>query len=266
VFGALVVRQSYSILDKNKTLVLLLFAAIVLTCGYESIISSDIIVPPPVLVARRLKDLVDAGYGILGYHNDSYSATILLTLKRENIPYSSLNEQPFIPNTALRGQDDEGGLLTSCNGAKIVSPGDAVIIQDLINGQHLLSGIRCHFVKETRMPSENLITYSGYSPTAVHTFVRSFQESGILDMFFKFKEYIQFLPFRTRIEKKRSADERAEVPFQLQDPKNPLHLHRLGRSARRSISRFPRRVFPQPSHLPLLHCIRTNELRLHLIH
>jgi hypothetical protein len=98
VFGALVVRQSYSTLDKNKTLILLLFAAIVITCVYESIVSSHLIVPPPIIVAQRLKDLVEAGYGILGYDNRGDNTVIFLLLRRENISHSSLNEPPFVPN------------------------------------------------------------------------------------------------------------------------------------------------------------------------
>jgi hypothetical protein len=62
VFGALLVRQSASSLDSHKTLILLVAAAIVITCGYESIISSELIVPPPVLVARSLRDLLGSGY------------------------------------------------------------------------------------------------------------------------------------------------------------------------------------------------------------
>jgi hypothetical protein len=46
-------------------------------------------------------------------------------------------------------------------------------------------GIRCHFARETRLPDEFLITYSGYFPAPVHTVVSSFQESGILDRVYK---------------------------------------------------------------------------------
>jgi hypothetical protein len=173
VFGALFVRQSYSTLDKNKSLILLLFAAIVLTCGYESIISSTLIVPPSVLVARRLKDLVDAGYGILGYDGHVDNASIVLILRREKISYSSVNEPPFIPNTA---HVKELSLLLSCNATTAKPPRMAYLIQDWINQRHLWFGIRCHIVKETRISREQLIIYSGYFPSTVHTFVRSFQE------------------------------------------------------------------------------------------
>jgi hypothetical protein len=218
-FGALLARQSYSSLDKNKSVILILFAAIVLTCGYESIISSSLILPPPIIVARRLKDLVDSGYGIIGYDKSSYTATIFMTLQIENISYSSVNEHPFVPNTAQSNSKHTLRLLAGCNVTYLMAPGDADTMQYWINQRPLLLGLRCHVVKETRQAQAFLITYSGYFPSTVHTLVISFQESGILEMFYKFYDYSTNLALRIRVEKKRYADERAEVPLKLRDPK-----------------------------------------------
>jgi hypothetical protein len=170
-------------------------------------------------VAWRLKDLVDAGYGIGGYNDNTYTASIFSILKRENISHSSVNEPPFVPNTVLVDSDAALRLLTSCNVTHIMPPGLDDIIQDWINQHPSLLGIQCYVVKETRQTVDRQITYSGYFATSVHTFLRSFQESGILNMFYKFREYINFLSVRSRVENKRYASERAEVPFELKDPK-----------------------------------------------
>ncbi len=80
-------------------------------------------------------------------------------------------------------------------------------------------GIRCHFVKETKLPHEYLITYSGYSSPAVGTFVSSFQESGILEMLYKFWLHAEYLEIRIRRDKRKYAEEIAEIPFELKNPK-----------------------------------------------
>ncbi len=220
VFGALFTSQSYSTLNKNKTLILLLFAAIVITRGYESIVSSFLIVPPPIVVARRLADLVDAGYGSLGYDESIDNRSIFLVLRRESISHPSVNEPPFIRNTANINSEQSWRLLSNCNTTMIQEDTIHIsIFQYILDGLYLGLGIRCHFVKETRLTNENLITYSGYFPTTVHTFVSSFQESGILDMLYDFSKYAGLLQTRILIAKKNDAEEKREVPFELRDPK-----------------------------------------------
>jgi hypothetical protein len=86
-------------------------------------------------------------------------------------------------------------------------------------GQGKRQGIRCHFVKETRLAYEHLITSSGYFPSTVHTFLSSFQESGILDMLYDFWKYAELLQTRILVAKRNDAEEKAEVPFEIQDTK-----------------------------------------------
>jgi hypothetical protein len=219
VFGTLLLRQSFPSIDKKKPLVLLSFSAIVITCGYESIISSRLIIPPPLIVAHTLKDLVDSGYRIFGW-DDTYAdtSTLYLILNRENISYSSVNEAPFIPNTFMNY--DGWQLYSHCNGTSLV---DSFFELDSWQSQMDFSypgtGIRCHFVKQTKYPQEYTITYSGYSLTTFHTFLTSYQESGILDMFYKLYKCIINLEPKIRVAQKNYAEKRTEIPFELKDPK-----------------------------------------------
>jgi hypothetical protein len=222
VFGAFCVRQSMGCLNRNRTLISFLFAAIVITCGYESIISSYVIVPPPLIVARNLKDLVDAGYGIFGFDSErADNATYLWILRREKISHSSLNEPPFISNTL----DDlilggEWYFWSTCNATGIApSSFDIDFYQDKLDGFYPLSGIMCHFAKETKYPRPSLLTYSGYFATTFHTLLTSFVESGILNMLHKFGAYADQLEGRIRVGKRKYAQERTEIPFELKDPK-----------------------------------------------
>ncbi len=214
VFGALIVRQSYSTLNKNKSLILLLFAAIVLRkhhfqsshgptshrCGTDS------------QGPRRL------GYGIIGYDSYSESESIFLLLRRENISHSSVNEPPFIPNTSSSIPNQRMRMLLNCNVTTFESNSvDASFMEQIMNYSGL--GIRCHSVKETRLASEHLITYSGYFPRTVQNFLSSFQESGILDMLYDFQKYDYPLPGRILMAMEDVVEEKAEVPFELRDPK-----------------------------------------------
>jgi hypothetical protein len=201
-------------------LALVLFSAIVITCGYESIISSHLIIPPPLIVARRLKDLVDTGYGIIGHNNNISNTSIVLILKREKISHSSVIERPFVPNTHSLSLEKSVTLLSNCNSTGAIhSSIPLVAFQEQLDQIYPRLGIRCHFVKETRRPNEELITYSGYSAETVHTFVSSFQESGILDMLYSLRQYVEYLQVRIRTEKREYAEKKAEVPFELRDPK-----------------------------------------------
>jgi hypothetical protein len=169
-------------------------------------------------VARNLKELVDSGYGIFGLGNKVDNTTIVLILKRENISHRSINEQPFIPNTFYRRPTEIWRMLSRFNATgRVPSSIELDEYRDEIYAHY--PGLKCHFVKETVYPRECLITYSGYFATTFHTFLTSYKESGILDMFYKFWISADRTVVRLRVEKRRYAEKKAEVPFELKDPK-----------------------------------------------
>jgi len=54
---SILMRQSCNILEKNKLLVIFIFAAIIFTYGYEGIVSSYLTVPPPFKAYESLREL-----------------------------------------------------------------------------------------------------------------------------------------------------------------------------------------------------------------
>jgi hypothetical protein len=217
VFGALFVRQLASSLDSNKTLILSVAASIVITCGYESIISSHVIIPPPVVVARNLKDLVGSGYKILGFSNKTQTLDIFNILRRENISHSSAGEPPFSPGEPL----DRLALLSKGNVTTLATASVEIgLRQHVFDSKFPGLGIQCHYVKETTYPFIFHTTYSGYSARVFHRMLRSFQESGILGMLFKFDSFVTWFPSRLEVAKNKYREEKAaEVSFSLKDPK-----------------------------------------------
>jgi len=65
---SILMRQSCTILNKNRTLIIFILATIIFTYGYEGIISSLVIVPPPIKVFNTMKELLDNGYRIVGHY------------------------------------------------------------------------------------------------------------------------------------------------------------------------------------------------------
>jgi hypothetical protein len=219
VFAALLVRQSAASLDSNKTLILFVVAAIVITCGYESIISSDVIVPLPFREVRNLKDLVDSGYRIIGWSKGINNSTILEVLRRENIPHSSTQEPPFSPGKFTLPESIK--LLSKCNVTKLFYYRDFQDREITAKYMHTLYGnrVKCGFAKETIYEQHATITYSGYSAQGFHHVLLSFQESGILNLLFKYDAFVEFYQKRVQAANEQYRYEKAEVPFQLNDPK-----------------------------------------------
>jgi hypothetical protein len=225
VFGVLFVRQAALSLNQNKPLIPLLFAAIVITCGYESIFSSHLIVPPPPIVAQNLKELLKSGYSIFPHLTFLLSnKTIYSVLKRENISHSSLTEPPFVTDNYPWPSDfndnmTHWAIFSTYTITSIVTSPELYANQYEMDLNFPQLGMKCHFVKETKYPTENLITYSGYHVTTFQSFMNSMDESGLMDMLYSFWEYADLLHARILVEKREHAEERAEVPLKLNDPK-----------------------------------------------
>jgi hypothetical protein len=222
VFGALFVRQSCSsaVIDKNRVLILFILGAIVLTCAYESIISATVIVPPPILVARTLKELLDRGYSIYGWDDNTWNGTILSILRVENISYSSPGQPPFLPLPTLFTGVVLSELYSKCN-VTVLSPSTVQIelYQDKMDLVRPGLDIKCHFLEETTYPNLDLVTYSGYSVPTFHRVLNSWTESGIMDMLHRFETLVSTYKLKVRVDERMYREGRVEIPFELKDPK-----------------------------------------------
>jgi len=90
---AIFLRQGCTTLEKQKSLVLIILIAIVITCVSESIISSLTTIPDPFLVYNNLKDLLNNGYKVMsGGSTDGFPPIFL----RENITEYSVEDSVFL--------------------------------------------------------------------------------------------------------------------------------------------------------------------------
>jgi hypothetical protein len=109
--------------------------------------------------------------------------------------------------------------MSRCNITLLAPSTEIDLQQDVIDSLLPRRGLRCHFVKTTTYPVDFLTTYSGYSAQEFHRILLSYQESGILQMFYKFQRFVTLFQRRLRVASKMGREEEAEVPFRITDPK-----------------------------------------------
>jgi hypothetical protein len=212
-FGALFVRQGFEALNTKRILILFVLSAIVLTGGYEGVISSLVIIPPPPIVAITLKDLIDSGYTLHGWKKNVEHGTILNILKRENVPYTTVTQWPFVT-----GREKEIWRFWESNSV-IIEDMKIEISQEIADYFYPHLGLKCHHVKETVYPRQFHITYSGYASHTIQILMRSFTESGVLGMWYSYASYATNIIAKLRSERRKYREANTETPFELNDPK-----------------------------------------------
>jgi len=96
---SILMRQSCTVLNRHRTLIIFIFATIIFTYGYEGIVSSFVIVPPPIIVLENLKDLLTHRYQIIGNRNHPVLQKVFM---EENIT-QFFNTSFVPPGDSLRG-------------------------------------------------------------------------------------------------------------------------------------------------------------------
>jgi len=84
VFGILMRQECRALQGRRKLVIVFVLVAIVLTYGYEGIISSLLTVSPPILVYAKLKPMLEDGYKIMHVLGSDIGSTLRL-FQKENI-------------------------------------------------------------------------------------------------------------------------------------------------------------------------------------
>jgi len=178
-------RQSCTILERNRIIIIFIFATIIFTYGYEGVISSFLTIRPPIIILETLRDLIENGYKIIEANRDGGYHTLRALLKKENIStsYTELIER------TIRTPE----VLSHCNTTvaepshHIESLGNAVVKGFGENG------IKCHATKPTGRDYERIYFFFGPMKKDLYTFGCRLLESGILNMMHNYKHYFQEL-------------------------------------------------------------------------
>jgi len=185
---SVLMRQSCTILEKNKILIIFILATVIFTYGYEGIISSLLTVPPPVIVFRTLRDLIVNNYKILGVYErkDGKYSELDAVFKQENITASVSSS--IVANSSRWMDYYLTALLAQCNTTWTLSKySEDTHVRNI--GLRF-PGIKCHSAKHTRKIYYTNYFFFGHSKEALSKISRTWMESGLLSMIDDLAHYI----------------------------------------------------------------------------
>jgi len=202
-------------LNRNRTLLLFIFATIVVTCIYESIISSFVTIPTELVVFRTLTELLDNGYKIAGYHENKDLFELKVLFQREGIPLERINSS-LVLGMAYISDRMKYELLKECRSAVLNTEQR---IQPAVRMKMLqyFKGVRCHSVVEPVIVRNLLDLYTGFDHRRIAATSQQMMESGILEMYSSLQTFITHLPYNRDFVLLEEKMEGRETPFSLTD-------------------------------------------------
>jgi len=214
---SILMRQSCTVLNRNKWLIIFILAAIIFTYGYEGVISSYITVPPPLIIIGTLKELLGKRYKIVAQTPNNFNVSELKWIyQQENITDT--------PEATVVNQSDRftsakiNELLTQCNTTNEVPERSWDSIHLAV--ELLLPGISCHYASNTVMPRPVVFFFFGYLQRELGQIGQRFSEAGILLMYKKYHSYLSFITFSHLYRQGiMEADKYKTVAFPMSDPK-----------------------------------------------
>jgi len=174
-----------------------MLVCIVITCGYESIISSFITVPPPFIIFTNLQDLLDNGFKILTPTDRSSTSEDEL---RMHNAWKNLFEVNNITSHELKsslitiedlsykeiGSKLAGGNITH------LTPFRRQI------SRYELEGKGCYFAPETEYVGMRKSIFSGFDGWKLYKAMSNLSSSGIYRMYQRFSFYIEFIILKSQ--------------------------------------------------------------------
>jgi len=176
---AIILRQPASVLEENKVLVVLMLVCVVITSGYESIISGVLTVPPPFNIMSSLKELIDNGFEIIGGDTSARSPELKELFERENITSHSLESRFDRDFTAV------ADILLTLVAGNITMPYN---FYKGITRRVIINKI-CYFAPETEFSKNNRVVFSGNDRGKLYKAMGCLVETGIMRMYKAFYNY-----------------------------------------------------------------------------
>jgi len=206
---SILMRQSCSILNNRRILVLFSLITIVLTYGYEGVVSSFLTAPSPLLIVNTIGDLVHDGYRIVVGRLNLVGDTPRWVKTIMN--QTNLTEDQLTPLFVDGDRDsDFYGLFAHCNHTTFMDSGirSKILLIEMNEEVKKVSGATCHSTKLGISGSEfaliNLIW--GPAHAEVGRWTRNLIEFGVLDLIRKFTDFVMVVPFLRRKEKQEYLD------------------------------------------------------------
>jgi len=187
----ILLRQECTVLiGIKKYLIIFILMVIVITYGYEGVISSLLTIRPPIISFNTMKELLDHGIKIL-FRDHGRMYKLLGVFKRENISEDSLETHLlYIPHEYK--YFDLSPLLVNGNTTLKIP-----VHLSLDWKAHLkrdFPHVHCYVAKKSGYSSENTINLHGPFRSVLARITYAFLESGILFMYGNWENYLIKLP------------------------------------------------------------------------
>jgi len=204
-------RQGISVLTGKQMLVILMLVTIVITCCYESIISGYLTVPPPFVIVKSLKELIDEGYKIIGYGQGEHSELEEI-FKNENITSHSLTES--MVNGSFSWTLEER--ITALSAANTTLPlhKSSKYDKELLTPE--LTSKMCYYAPQTRFSQPVPMIFGGLEGFKFARAAQLLKESGVLQMYSRL-HYFMSLYSTNRIRDLIESVQQEPLPFKVSD-------------------------------------------------
>jgi len=212
---SILMRQSCTILEKNRMLLIFILATIIFTYGYEGIISSFLTVPPPVKVFETLSQLIENGYKITGYHEEGNYSELNELFRNENI--SSSVKSKILKNNTYFTNSQYMDSTAACNTTSLYLRRREESFRYYI--EDVYPGIKCHTLTRSRTILQKTYLFFGHMQRRLSRIGRFLTEAGVLLMVENFETFIATLASSDLIRGKIKEEEAKsrEVPFGIDD-------------------------------------------------
>jgi len=186
----ILLRQPTAIVKNNKMLIIFIFGAIVFTYGYESVISSILIVPPSFKVFSTLNELLNNGYKIIGYNENAKNPELQELFARENITMPV--KSAMVEGSSFIADVEKILAQIQCNVTFHEPEHEAHYVTSIIEA--ILPGmIKCHVTKDTVLPDQTVYFFFGYWRKSFAALGLRMNEAGLITMFRSYTIYIAVL-------------------------------------------------------------------------
>jgi len=213
---AILMRQECRILkDRQKLLIIFILATIIFTYGYEGVISSLVIVQPPVIIFKRLKDLIVAQYKVLQFDMIPLRSPFPVPVPDYLTPiisYENITEKP----ASWISMEDISNLISSDGtwstneiifkrlvGNNVTSLFRTDILKQfkVIISEYTPRGTTCHLARDTIVSNNRLFQfYAGIGQPQLVQVVERLLHSGIVEYYYSYKYFIDNLTWMRRSE------------------------------------------------------------------
>jgi len=163
----------------------LISATIIFTYGYEGVISSFLTVQPPVIIYKKLKDLLLANYKIL-INELQDPVTLIPVFKTENIT-ETLKSSIVVISQDLELLASKLFLARTCNTTLLINYDGQKECKILL--KKAFPDIFCYSVTETVVSRDEIFNFFGVYHIVFSKIVDSFISSGILSWYYKIEVY-----------------------------------------------------------------------------